>query len=470
MSTHNVDRENLDFASLGDYLGVEMSRASRVSMEDDVQRHREQSHSACSLTTHSQSTRQTQEEPPSYEEFSPSTKRPKFNIQPREDEGQEVLPPYSCAISLENVFLRKTELEGAVHRAQDRNWYREIVTLQGTALSFHKYKGGNVFGKEGKNDTATGAKRGPLLRTYNLQHAEVGVAADYLNPSTLISSNFLLTIPARKRFVIRIRAEADQFLLSCNKIETLVLWLQSLFAAIDLAAPLDDRDLPRDLSIPRPRRRRARRNGGRDPNVVREQPEFGSSDVPDTTTATTSTSSLVSDLDDTESVEVQLVTPALLEIRPSRPPSPEPEQQRVRPSLLSSASRSRLFSTYGPQSHSPSSSYSSYSSGSNSSTTTQSTLDSHSSVTESGKWRPHHQWTPFYDLLYAKRCMTILTSRSPRKSNLVIMKGKRWVVDWATGRLKKWSPPPSEEGLPDYDEAVGNEEFVVGPYGDLLRI
>ena len=57
----------------------------------------------------------------------------------------------------------------------------------------------------------------------------------------------------RKRYVIRVRAEADQFLLSCNKIETFVLWLQSLFAAIDLAPPLDDRQIPRDLSIPRPR-------------------------------------------------------------------------------------------------------------------------------------------------------------------------------------------------------------------------
>lgn len=149
-------------------------------MEEYVQRRREQHNPGWPLQNCLQPRRNPQEEPPSYEEFLSSSLRRKFNIQPREDEGQEVLPPYSCAISLENVFLRKTELEGAVHRAHDRNWYREVVTLQGTALSFHKFKGGNVFGKEGKNDIAAGAKRGPLLRSYNLQHAEVGVAADYL--------------------------------------------------------------------------------------------------------------------------------------------------------------------------------------------------------------------------------------------------------------------------------------------------
>lgn len=125
--------------------------------------------------------------PPPYDATLPipllSNLRRKFNVQPREDEGQEVLPPYSCAISLENVFLRKMELEGAVHRAHDRNWNLVVATLQGTALTFHKSKTGNVFAKiEGgtrKHDNPAGVKRAQVIRSYNLQHAEVGVAADY---------------------------------------------------------------------------------------------------------------------------------------------------------------------------------------------------------------------------------------------------------------------------------------------------
>lgn len=125
--------------------------------------------------------------PPQYESEAPPqcpALRRKFSIEPREDEGREELPLYSCAISLENVFRRKLELEGAVHRAHDRNWYQVYATLQGTALAFHKYKRRGVFEKLGSAkrqsaDFPAGAKKGHFLKSYNLQHAEVGIAADY---------------------------------------------------------------------------------------------------------------------------------------------------------------------------------------------------------------------------------------------------------------------------------------------------
>jgi hypothetical protein len=120
--------------------------------------------------------------PPDYDALleSPSLRR-RFNIQPREDEGREVLPPYSSAISLQAVFLRKMELEGAVHRAQNRNWYRVFVTLQGTALTFHKCKVPGMFVKSRASpDFPAGTTKGPLLQSYNLQHADVGIAADYV--------------------------------------------------------------------------------------------------------------------------------------------------------------------------------------------------------------------------------------------------------------------------------------------------
>jgi hypothetical protein len=58
------------------------------------------------------------------------------------------------------------------------------------------------------------------------------------------------------------------------------------------------------------------------------------------------------------------------------------------------------------------------------------------------------------------------------------MKGKRWVVDWATGRLTKWVPPAAE-GLPDYGD-LGMEKIIaesereetrrVGHYENLVRV
>lgn len=59
----------------------------------------------------------------------------------------------------------------------------------------------------------------------------------------------------------------------------------------------------------------------------------------------------------------------------------------------------------------------------------------------SGKWVPDHQWTSAHDLLYAKLCYSNLLFRSPRKSNYIISKGKKWYVDWGTGRMVRVLPP-----------------------------
>jgi hypothetical protein len=56
-------------------------------------------------------------------------------------------------------------------------------------------------------------------------------------------------------------------------------------------------------------------------------------------------------------------------------------------------------------------------------------------------------------MIYAKHCMAILLSRSPRKSNLIIMNGKQWKVNWDTGELSSCEPP-------DYEEI--DERFSIG--------
>lgn len=162
-----------------DSLSVDIPNSIRVSVDDD-----------CSQTSSPEASTSTMDRsvdsPPSYDADAllqtPHLRR-KYNIQPREDEGREMLPPYSSEISLENLFSRKVELEGAVHRASDRNWYRVYATLQGTALTFHKYKSSGYFStwsSEGRrSDAAAPGKMGQFLKSYNLQHADVGIAADY---------------------------------------------------------------------------------------------------------------------------------------------------------------------------------------------------------------------------------------------------------------------------------------------------
>ena len=65
-------------------------------------------------------------------------------------------------------------------------------------------------------------------------------------------------------------------------------------------------------------------------------------------------------------------------------------------------------------------------------------------------------------MMYAKRCMAILTHRSPRKSNLVIMKGKQWIVDWATGALTRCEPPDYGELDRGRENGVCWAEWTVG--------
>lgn len=69
-------------------------------------------------------------------------------------------------------------------------------------------------------------------------------------------------------------------------------------------------------------------------------------------------------------------------------------------------------------------------------------------------------------MIYAKRCMAVLLSNTPRKTNLVIMRGRQWIVDWATGKLTRWEPPAYDP--PAYVELVG-PWGVFGVTGSYLR-
>ncbi|KAG9241591.1 hypothetical protein BJ878DRAFT_427793 [Calycina marina] len=355
----------------------------------------------------------------------------KFNVQPREDEGNEILPVYSTAISICNVFSYKKELEGAVHKAHDRTWCKVCVNLQGTALSLYKYKSGGMFASMGREgyDIPVDSKKGELIRNYNLQHADVGIAADYY----------------KKQYVIRVRAETDQLLLSCNRIETFVIWLQSLFAAIDIAPPLDEREIPRDLSVPQPRRSRRNREGCvlfnrdvREGPLVREQVQLMGQHYPHMI----STADISVDSDASEEGQPQPASSApVLGSSPSRPMTAPAQSSSYAPSsALSRSRRPRLFP---------------YSS------------EGRPSIDDNGKWRPNHQRSARYDLIYAKRCMTVLMARSPRKSNYLIMKGKQWVVDWNTGTVRRCDPPDYAEAT---REGEKGSEFKVSQHGHLIRV
>jgi len=80
------------------------------------------------------------------------------------------------------------------------------------------------------------------LRVYTLQHAESGLASDYL----------------KRKNVIRVRMEGEQFLLQAPSVQAVVDWIEGFQTATGIALDLDDRQMPKGPIFPRRRRRRGR--------------------------------------------------------------------------------------------------------------------------------------------------------------------------------------------------------------------
>ena len=213
-------------------------------------------------------------------------------------------------------------------------------------------------------------------------------------------------------------------MLSCVELGTFVKWLDRIFAAIDVAAPIDERDFPRDQSIPRIQRLRWLRGqrprlednstgfprlserrqsnasssmgGGGDADELDEDGDGDGGD--DTAGGGNRPGSTIAE-DDEDREEGGEGNPA------GFAGPPVPQQHPI---------MSRLSTTSYPNEH----------------------VDP-----DTGKWAPRHKWTVTHDQLYAKLCFAVLLFKSPRKSNYVVAKGKRWYVDWDSGRMIRVLPP-----------------------------
>ena len=198
-------------------------------------------------------------------------------------------------------------------------------------------------------------------------------------------------------------------------------WLECLFAAIDVSAPIDERDFPRDMSIPRIQRLRWFR--GESPTRL----SFSFPELSPTNTANDAASSAPAQRGRRRSSAAvdspQPLHAAILEDDENDVFLPEDEEGAadsgdedhadvIPPPHINHAHR--LSTTSYPNLE----------------------IDQYS-----GKWYPEHRWSSAHDLLYAKLCYSNLLFRSPRKSNYIINKGREWFVDWATGKMVRVLPP-----------------------------
>ncbi|KAI0261623.1 hypothetical protein BC834DRAFT_830019, partial [Gloeopeniophorella convolvens] len=74
-----------------------------------------------------------------------------------------------------------------------------------------------------------------LLRAYALHSAESGLGSDYL----------------KRRNVIRVRMEGQQFLLQAADVAAVVDWIEGFQAATNIALDLDERPMPKGPMFPR---------------------------------------------------------------------------------------------------------------------------------------------------------------------------------------------------------------------------
>ncbi|KAG1745292.1 hypothetical protein EDB19DRAFT_1632351 [Suillus lakei] len=77
--------------------------------------------------------------------------------------------------------------------------------------------------------------KGDMIRAYTLQNAESGLGNDYL----------------KRKNVIRVRLEGEQFLLQAADVPSVVEWIEGFHAGTNISLDLDHRVMPKGPMFPR---------------------------------------------------------------------------------------------------------------------------------------------------------------------------------------------------------------------------
>ena len=209
--------------------------------------------------------------PPSYACANSEKTLRQMKEKTRDEQQGCSLPPYTCTVEMSGVVGLKQELCSPFQCATSRDWNDAYMVLQGTQLQIYRVKTPHFLSKTRRPGP------GRLVRTYTLQHAEAGVAADFKKTNLVPKSPFAHLVPANARqklfetdphlfepireHVLRLRLETEQFLVCTATQEEMLTWIEKLCAAIDISPPLDDRSEPRYRSLPRRTRRQRQLDG-----------------------------------------------------------------------------------------------------------------------------------------------------------------------------------------------------------------
>ncbi|KAK3719525.1 hypothetical protein LTR37_004383 [Vermiconidia calcicola] len=389
------------------------------------------------------------DDPPSYETAARQR-------QPRRPAGygKEVLPSYSCSVATGAKVLLQLESISPLHGPSESDWREVYVILRGTLLNIYRAKGDGA---------------GKLLRSYTLQHAEVGIAPDtehtVLVPQTRLAA--LLPSAARRKawqkdpdlfraerqYIIRLRAETDQILLAHSSETQIGSMINLISAGIDISNAIDERSIPRQCTIPRRRRRQRAEHTGdlNDPALVEEQerllrnmyPAFAERTLdahhePERT-ATNTTGNEPTQLVRTPTREEDELDLAIIREDSAAPADRTPMQldhSRSRPPMDRHTTSSSVHSAYSAE---------------------MMYATSPTNFSPSGKWEPQTTRTAQQVQRYIRRCTPVLMADAIRASDILICNGRRVKINWRMELMEEWELQPPSYNSHHFERELGLE-------------
>ncbi|GAB7344055.1 hypothetical protein MBLNU457_1971t1 [Dothideomycetes sp. NU457] len=401
--------------------------------------------------------------PPSY---ASSVRQARFPPSPRYlDNGNEILPKYTSTVDMEGPAYMCLESYSPFTLLPDLEWKEVYVILRGTRLSIHKLKTSSF----GERKIAVAGRE---VKKYTLQQAEVGLATDVTHSVLLPNSRVASLIPtiARKKalekdpdlfrheeqFSLRVRAELDQFLIAVPNELVAFQWVNKICASIDIAAPLDDRSLPRQCTMPRRRRRQARPflpTDLTDIRFIEQQQRLLETMYPSLAgmrRPTTDANVAVDDQTATAAPEAPLermISPVEEEVEDVDLSMLAEDAGPSGPSRLSSTQR---LSPAGNSTAEPALS--------------ASPLEVHvtdpRNLDDEGKWAPPHPRTAGQQLRYIRRCTPVLLDDMPRHSSVMVANGRYVRANYRIEILEEWTLKPPTYEVHDFSQV---------PAQDLVR-
>lgn len=416
------------------------------------------------------------EDPPGYDASVFSRRKPR-SAPEEHNHGDEVIPHYSCSVSLETAAEVHFEQTTPFESFKKQQWLQVYIVLSGTLLRLHTLKrpSSNLITISTDRNQA-----GRLIKSYSMQHAEVGIAADEPKQQLIPKSPYIAMLPEAKveklkitephlfdvvkKYFVRIRVEGEQLLFRLESSEDRSRWIDKLCAAVDIAPPIEDRTEPKYHTLPRRRRRRPPPETTNDNSTAAGPSSPAPAQAP-------AQSGVTMDLQ----TGFPILSP-IMEAEPLQrvPTATDPDTGDIDESLAfagaelsepapvpertgrSSLDIRRIFSRR---------------TGTNSSNTedlasptspTRPTVQAEPSIIQPAppiakvntkvpariypddfiKWQPQFYIDSAQQIRYRRHCMPSLLYNSKRANDIVVHKGKRWKIDWDNSRLIPWPETP----------------------------